>query len=813
MGKRALRRATRAGRAAALAVLTATTAVTAVVTASIWPETARAQDSEDLQFDIAAQPLADALVEFGLQSGYQVTVDGAAIRGVGTSGVSGRLTATEALSRLLAGTGLGYDLDGTVVTVSQLGPTQLAPIVVDAVLPGTITDSYAAPDSFSATRTNTLAIDTPQSSQAVTRQALEDVGTTDVADAYDFLAGIQRDNNVGGLFGDAYLARGFVADNILLNGNRSGRPTTLDTVNVERIEALRGPTATLFGRADPGGLINIVTKQPLSEPLYQVDLSGGSGFAGEGDRYRDVRATLDSGGPIDQAGRARYRFNAAAEREQSFKEDIDKTVFFASPVVDLEVDDKTIANLELIYQYREDVFDRGSLFIDDDLDLPRDFFIGEGQASDLTSHFASGTLRVDRDVSDSVTARLGLYASYSDSSGEGVDQRGIGGSQVFAQRIDNDLSELFLTAQPELVAELSTGPIGHTLLVGLDASLQKTKLRFLRGGRGTPFDALNPDFPVDLPAIDLSLPGNSDFDSDFTARSLGLYAQNQIDLSDRWKLLLGARWDSVWLSSDITTAFNVGSVVTDDDFKDSAFLPRAGLVYQPIEQVGLYASYSESYRTPPSNTALRDANREQVDAETGRSFEAGVKLDLLNGRLGGTLGVFRTDKKNVIQTDPADPFAVTNLGEVRSQGVEFDLSGEVFDNFNLGVTYAFTKAEITSEDGGLQRGTRLRNVPRHAASLQAGYRFTQGALDGLRIFGAAVYEGEKPSETAGGSPPDLPDYLRFDLGASYEFTENLQARLQLQNLTDTEYYTSANGRDRVTVGQPFNATLGVRVRF
>ena len=782
-----------------------------------------AQTQDERPFEISPQPLSSALLEFRNQSGFQIAYRTDDVRGLATQGVIGSLTPEAALQRLLAGTGLRYRFSAAnTVTLERIavqdhgGPLRLAPVTVDAVLGGTLTESYAAPDSFGATRTSTPSIETPQSTQAITRQALEDAGATEVSDAYDYLAGITRDGNVGGLFGDAYLARGFTADNILFNGNRTGRPTTLDTANVERIEALRGPTATLFGRADPGGLINIVTKQPLSEPLYQAEVSGGSGFAGEGSRYRDVRATVDSGGPIDQQGRARYRFNAAAEYEKSFRQDIERKVFFASPVIDLEIDDRTLANLELTYQYRQDVFDRGNFFIGNDLDLPRDFYLGEGQAPDLNSHFTSGTFRIDRELADTVTARLGLYASYNDSAGEGIEQGNVVGSQVSALRVDNDVSELFLTAQPELVAEIATGPVGHTLLFGLDASYQRSRFRFLRSAPGMPFDALNADFPVDLPEIDLSLPGNILFDSDHTARSIGLYAQNQIDLSDHWKLLLGGRWDSVWLSSELTNAFNVGTLLSDqrdEDFKDSALLPRAGIVYQPVETVGLYASYSESYRAPPSTSALRDANGNQVDAEEGRSFEAGIKLDALNGRLSGTLAVFHTDKDNVIELDPADPFAVTNLGTVRSRGVELDLAGEIFDNLSIGVSYAFTDAEITSNDGGVPRGTRLRNVPRHAASLQAAYRFTEGPLEGLRLFGGAVYEGEKASETAGDSPPDIPDYVRFDLGASYAFTENVQARLQLRNLTDKEYYTRATRRDRVFPGQPFNATLGVRVRF
>ena len=811
--------ARRAGRSVAISVALGAFLAIAGAASTVWSGAAQAQVAEAYRFDIAAQPLADALVAFGLQSGYQVTVDGAAIRGVSTNGVSGQFSAAEALTRLLSGTGLDYGLDGRVVTVSQLAPTRLGPIVVDAVLGGTLTQSYAAPDSFGATRTNTPIIETPQSTQAVTRQLLEDAGATEVADAYDYLAGIARENNFGGIFGDDYLARGFETDNLLFNGNRTGQPTTLDTANVERIEALRGPTATLFGRADPGGLINVVTKQPLAEPFYQADLTGGSGFFGDGSRFREGRLAIDAGGPIDTEGRLRYRFNLAAEHETTFRQDIDETLFFVSPVIDFEIDDRTVANLELTYQYREDVFDRGVFFIDDDLPLDRDFNLAEDQTEYFDKHYASAALRIDRQLAESVTGRLGLYASFSDAIGDGLQVDRVVGSTASVERREIEGSALFLTAQPELVAEFATGSVGHTLLFGLDASYQRPEDTSRIGAGGPFFDALNPSFPLEAPEIDISQRGAAILDRRFDQTSLGLYAQDQIDLTDQWKLLLGLRWDAVWLREEQELQLGTGGapLVTerDEEFADTALLPRVGLVYQPIEQVSLFGSYAETYR-PPTIFALTDAEGNEVEPEEGRSFEVGIKVDAFDGRVSGTLAAFRADKENVLEPDPDDRTgrAVINLGEVRSEGIEFDLAGEIFENLSLGVNYAFTDARISSNDNpSLPRDTRIRNVPRHAASLQAAYRFTEGTFEGLRLFGGVVYEDQKPSETSGDSPPELPDYVRFDLGASYAFTENVQARLQIRNLTDEVFYTSAGGRTAVTPGQPFNATLGVRVRF
>ena len=782
-----------------------------------------AQDSPPVAIDLPAQPLGQSLVDLAGQTGVTIVAPDALVAGKAAPAVSGNLTPEEALRRLLAGSGLSTRIgEGGAIIVTEApsdqpesGPARLAPITVDAVLAGTLTDSYAAPDNFASTRTETPTIDTPQSTQAITRQALDDAGATEVSDAYDYLAGINRENNFGGITGDQYLARGFETDNILINGNRSGSPTTLDTANVERVEAIRGPTATLFGRADPGGLVNVVTKQPLAEPFYEVDLQGGSGFFDEGARYRDARATLDTGGPIDEQGRLRYRFNAAAEYERSFRKDIDDKLFFVSPVVDFEVDDRTIANVELVYQYRDFVFDRGIPFIDGEPEVPVDWYVGEDQAPSIDANYFSGTVRVDREVNDALTARLGLYASYSDVDGEGIEiRRVLADATATAGRNVYDSSDIVITLQPELVAEFETGPVGHTALFGIDASYRRNKFEILGTPAGAPFDLLDTDFPVDVPEIDLSQPGSFEAVNDLTAKEFGIYVQDQIDLSDQWKLLAGLRWDAVWLDAEAESTFtSFFNTESEGDFQDNAFLPRVGLVYQPIEEIGLYGSYSETYR-PPTVVAEIDSERANLDPEEGRSLEVGIKLDAFDGRLTGTLAAFRAEKENVIQSDPDNPGFRINIGEVRSQGVELDLAGEVFENFSLGLSYAYTDAQVDSnENPNLPKGTRLFNVPRHAASLQAAYRFTDGALEGLRLFGGIVYEDEKKTNTSARIRTKIPDYVRFDLGASYDFTESIQARLFIQNLTDEEYYTSANGENRVVPGQPFNATVGVRVRF
>ena len=174
----------------------------------------------------------------------------------------------------------------------------------------------------------------------------------------------------------------------------------------------------------------------------------------------------------------------------------------------------------------------------------------------------------------------------------------------------------------------------------------------------------------------------------------------------------------------------------------------------------------------------------------------------------------------MLEVDPAgDFFAQVNLGDVRSQGLEFDLAGEVTENLSLGVSYAYTDARVLEDGASLfepdlfTKGKRPRNVPHHAASLQAAYRLTEGPLRGLRVFGGLVYEDEKPTDTSKDINTDLPAYVRLDLGASYPLSETVSASLLVCNVTDTEYYTSAAGQNNVAVGEPLSIALGFRARF
>ena len=373
---------------------------------------------------------------------------------------------------------------------------QLRQITVAAVLEGTTTQSYSAPDSFGATRTDTPLIDTPQSVQIMTRQALEDIGASDVGDAYDYMAGIVPDDSGGGVRGDDYISRGFEGDNLLINGNRSGSLSKLDTANVEQIEVLRGPTSVLFGRADPGGLVNVVTKQPLFEPLLETSVKAKGGLTGQGKRLRSGRVGLDAGGPLNGDATIRYRLNSAVEVNRSFRKHVDESLFIIAPVIEADIGSKTIVNAEVTYQHREDALDRGVPFVNGRLQLDRNFNPAGAETPHLQKHYANSAFRIEHELDKTWRARLGLSYNYNGLDGDGIVIR-IRPNNPTATllRRDNRSHSRYAVIQPELVGEFSTGSINHTALIGTDIAYTETNSKVLNGRQSKPFNILSGRLP------------------------------------------------------------------------------------------------------------------------------------------------------------------------------------------------------------------------------------------------------------------------------------------------------------------------------
>lgn len=286
---------------------------------------------------------------------------------------------------------------------------------------------------------------------------------------------------------------------------------------------------------------------------------------------------------------------------------------------------------------------------------------------------------------------------------------------------------------------------------------------------------------------------------------LGVYFQDQVTLLDNLKLLAGFRYDTVSLETvNLPTFFNpTGSEST---LNEDAFSPRVGLVYQPIEAVSIYGSFSRSF-VPNSQT---NVDGEILPPERGEQFEIGTRAELLEGRLTANLAFFNITKENVATTDPDNIFFSVATGEQRSRGIELDVAGEILPGWNIIANYAFTDADITEdEDFG---GNRLSGVPNHNFNLWTTYDIQDGSLEGLGFGLGFNFVGERVGDLANSFEVD--SYFLTNAAVSYE-RDNWRAALNIRNLFDVDYIESAgvNRTLGIVPGEPFTIIGSFSIEF
>jgi len=650
-----------------------------------------------------------------------------------------------------------------------------------------------------AMKTDTPVRDIPQSVRVLSETLLADAGATRLDQALDLASGIARQSNLGGLW-DSYAMRGFTGDpnfgsDYLVNGFSSSRGYNglRDTASTAAVEVLKGPASALYGRGEPGGTVNITTRKPLFEPAYALGTSVGS--------HGRFRATADATGPIGE--RLAYRLIAARERTGSERDHVEARRSMLSPSLLWMPDADTTVSYELEVVRQAATFDRGVVALNGQLGrVPRHAFYGEPGDGPTTVHSTGHQLFVQRQLGENWSLQGGLSQRDSALDGTATEARFVqaDGRTLTRQRRTRAFDASDLSGRLELLGTVRAAGLVHHLLVGADAYRFVDHREQYRVATSTPIDLFDPVHGASPPAMALTNRTRE------TQRARALYAQDQIDLGQRWKLLLGVRHDRYDQSllnrrNDVTTAQSLG-----------ATSPRAGLVYQPGPTLALYATAARSFR--PNSGVSRDYT--PFPAEQGRSAEAGAKFDAADGRLSATLAVYRIAKNNVLTPDPTDPnnFSVA-AGEVRSQGVELDIGGELAQDLRLSFAYAFTDAQVTEDNNRFLVGRALANVPRHSANLLLVRGFALGsgrATAGVGLNLVAKREGAVAPLSAA-DDFTLPGYAIWKLTASYRPDRRWTFALDVDNLLDRVYYASSYSQVWVAPGAGRGITLSARYGF
>ncbi|WP_138503584.1 TonB-dependent siderophore receptor [Nostoc sp. PA-18-2419] len=639
-------------------------------------------------------------------------------------------------------------------------------------------DGYRVPDASTATRTDTPLRDIPASIQVIPRQVLQDQKAVRLQDAVQNVSGVTQGGNYGGLNAGSYIIRGFRQDGNFRNGFRDSDFFTLsDVANLERVEILKGPASVLFGQAEPGGIINLVTKQPLSEPYYAAEFTAGS--------YDFYRPTLDISGPLNTDKTLLYRLNVAYQNSGSFRDFVDTERIFIAPSLTWKIGTKTTLNFDFEYLNNDTGFDRGLVTVGNrPAPIPISRFLGIPGENDSKNIVYRAGYRLEHKFSENWQLRNAVSITINKSNNFYTEPDSLIDDRFFVRYYENSKFETDnYSLQTEVIGKFATGSIIHQPLLGIELNRSDGPVIFR--------DVILP--PLDIfSSVNNSVIPTDPLEATFKARlrtdRLGIYLQDQVTLLDNLKLLVGGRFDFTEQKNDDLLA---GTSISQSD---QAFSPRVGIVYQPIPPISLYASYSSSFVPAIGNSA----NGSTFEPTQGTQYEVGIKADLSN-RLSATLAAYQITKTNVLTTDLNNPSFSIQVGEQRSQGIELDVAGEILPGWKIIAAYAYTDAEITEDNNPLLAGNLLNNVAKNTVSLWTTYEIQRGSLQGLGFGLGLYYVGDRQGDLA--NTFVLPSYFRTDAALYYK-RNNWKAAINIKNLFDERYYETSQTRLVIYPGAP-----------
>ncbi|MBF8756738.1 TonB-dependent siderophore receptor [Pseudomonas guariconensis] len=658
---------------------------------------------------------------------------------------------------------------------------------------------YKATRSASATRTDTALHETPQSISVVPSDVLHDTASTRLQDGLDYAGGVGRANNFGGQGLTTFTVRGFTTGEFYRNGfpiNR-GYPNAPDANTVERLEVLRGPATSLYGRGDPGGTFNVVSKQPLAERKVTL----GSQFDDQGMQ----RATLDATGPLDEEGRLAYRLNVLGEGGETFRDDVQSERYDVAPVLSWQVNDTTRIVFEGDFMRNNHPLDRGlTRFANQRDNASRDTNVWEKGSDNLLHNDNNmAQLRFEHQLNDDWTLGGGMQWLDGTLQGNAVEANAL---QPDGRTLGRNFNYRKLEwtdrdYQLNLTGHFDTAGFAHTLLTGVeyeDYDYQSFIRRSANGADAYPIDLFDPALGQPRPALTRTTTDDKE-----NLKTWAAFVQDQVALTDRLKALAGLRFERFEHQYD---NYLPGS--TDWTAADNAITPRLGLMYDLTDTVAIYANTARSFK--PNSGASRQG--QGFDPEKGKSYELGVKWEALDRQLSVDAAIYHIVKENVLANDPLDPTGTYKIaaGEVRSRGLDINVAGNLTPEWRVIGGYAYVDAEVT-KDTSLPNGTRLANIPRNSFSLLNTYEFQDGGLKGLGLGMGVKYVDDRAGQTAT-QTYTMEQYTVVHLLSFYQVNEHVRLNLDLKNLFNKEYDEGAFN-SYVYPGAPRTVQAGVSYTF
>jgi len=769
------------------------------------------QQSAVFNFALAAKPLPQALSDFTRVTGISVVYTDEAPYAIKAPAITGQMSASQAMQRLLGNSGFTFrQIDARTLALEPLptdGALNLGATTISGAALASDTTSYQPPPTSSVMRSHGLLLETPQTVNVVPAQVIRDQQPRNLDDALANVSGITQANTLGSTQ-DAVMLRGF-GDN--RNGSimQDGMPLVQGRAmnsTAERVEVLKGPSSLLYGIQDPGGVVNIVSKKPELTQSTSLTVRG-STF---GDGKNGSGGNLDTTGPIGDSGLA-YRLIVDHEDEDYWRNYGTHRESLIAPSLAWYGDN---TKLLFAYEHREFLspFDRGTAIsptTNHPLDIPATRRLDE-PFNNMEGRSDLYRFEADHDLNDDWKAHFGYSWNRETYDASQVRVVKVNTNGTLTRSMDGTQGALttdrFATASLE--GKVNVAGMQHDLTFGLDDEYRKIYRADLirQAPRGT-FNYNDPVYGNEVAGTTVSAPDSNQMD---LLRSDSLFLQDAIHLTDQWILVGGARYQMYDQYAGKGVPFTANT-----DGNGQKWVPRAGLVYPYTDELSFYGSYTESFK--PNSTIAPLANKSVLDGslepEQSKSWELGTKLDI-PGRITASAALFNIEKRNVlVQVGDGLTSVYSVAGKVRSRGLELDASGQLTDKWSVIGSYAYTDAEVTEDPE--YKGNRLQNVAKNTGSLSAVYDF--GSIlggDQLRVGAGARYVGERAGDAANSF--ELPGYTVADAFATYDTKiegQKVKFQLNVKNLFDRTYYTSAVNTQFVSIGDARQVSVSSTLTF
>lgn len=648
---------------------------------------------------------------------------------------------------------------------------------------------YKQDNTSSATKTDTKIIDVPQSITGVTRDLIEDQDMRTMSDLSRYVPGVTMGQGEGHRDAPTLRGNSSTAD-FFVDGVRDDVQYFRDLYNAERIEVLKGPNAMIFGRGGGGGVFNRVSRTADGEEVRTLTLQAGS--------YDNRRAAIDLGDALDEFVSARLL--AVYENSGSYRDHVEVERYGINPVTTLTYSDDM--RWSLSHEHFTDLrtVDRGVPSRNGKpLEISSSAFFGNPDLSrsDVSVNLSRSTF--EHAFSPTLSLRnhtvIADYDKYYSNVHANSAVNGLGDVSLQAYESSTDRVNMF--NQTDLVWDINTGGIQHKILFGVEFGWQDTQNT--RAPNNNAAGVVNISNPTTFAPVVFLSPLQAD--NEVGLALAAAYIQDQIDITQDIKIVTGLRVDRFDLEFDDRRAANA-----DFGRADTLLSPRLGMIYKPLPDMSIYGSYAVSHLPQSGDQfASLDATSVSLDPEKFLNLEVGFKWDI-HPSLALTAAFYRLDRTNTRATDPDTNLTVLT-GEQRSEGFELGLSGNVSDGWSVMAGYAHQNSEITKSTAAAPAGRVVPLVPEQTFSLWNHYRLSKSWAVGVGVTHQTDMFASISNTVV------IPAYTRVDAAAYFRVNDHMKMQVNLENVLDETYWSTAHNDNNITPGAPLSARVTLTAMF